>query len=117
MAYCSVAKHTHPAALDTVVTTLGIPRLSELPLSNRNAGSLQIHFCFLGCLNVSAAAVLPCIRCVAYGHDIHKPKDTLYLVRCQLNSSLSLCFDISNEGILTKRAKVSQKDRSLYMSE
>ena len=62
MAYCSAAKHVHPAALDAVVTTLGIPRLSEFPLSNRNAGSLQIHFCFLGCLNVSADAVLPRIH-------------------------------------------------------
>ena len=103
MAYCSAAKHTHPAALDAVVTTLGILRLSEFPLSNRNAGSLQIHFCFLGCLNVSAAAVLPRIHCVTYGHGIHKPKD---LARHHLNSSLSLCFNISIECILTKRAKV-----------
>jgi len=80
MAYCSAAKHAHPAALDAVVTTLG---------------SLRILFCFLGCLNVSAAAVLPRIQCVAYGHGIHKPKDTLHLVRRHLNSSLSLCFNIS----------------------
>ena len=111
MAYCSAAKHAHPAALDAVVTTLGIPRLSAFPLSNRNAGSLQIHFCFLGCLNVSAAAVLPRIQCVAYGHGIHKPKDTLYLVRHHLDSSLSLCFNISIECILTKRAKVSQEEK------
>ena len=117
MAYCSAAKHAHPAALDAVVTTLGIPRLSEFPLSNRNAGSLQIHFCFLGCLNVSAAAVLPRIQCVAYGPGIHKPKDTLYLVRHHLDSSLSLCFNISIGGILTKQAKVSQQDGYVYMRE
>ena len=117
MAYCSAAKHTHPAALDAVVTTLGIPRLSEFPLSNRNAGSLQIHVCCLRCLIVDAAAVLPRIHCAAYGHGIHKPKGTLYLVRHHLNSSLPLCSNISIECILTKRAKVSQKDRSLYMSE
>ena len=43
MAYCSAAKHAHPAALDAVVTTLGIPRLSEFPLSNRNAGHTHTH--------------------------------------------------------------------------
>jgi len=69
MAYSSAAKHAHPAALDAVVTTLG---------------SLRILFCFLGCLNVSAAAVLPRIQCVAYGHGIHKPNDTMYLVRYHL---------------------------------